>query len=356
MAVDMEADGFHAYAPQVCLWQLAVLDDPYLLDPLAWEGIPPLGELWWDQAIVKVFHGSDYDMRMIKEVYGKTPVSLEDTKILGELIGAPRLSLGALLEDRLGIVVNKSKKLQRANWAKRPLGDALETYAAGDVRDLLALRDDMFEDLKEKGRESWFEEESQVYESLEPTIPNPATVQHAHRIKGTRGLPPWQLAVLEALWLEREAWGKRRNVATFRLVGNDALFRLATHQKKGGPPQNLDILPRRMKPQQKKRFESALKRGLAVVPTDYPSHNPPKRNKPPKGPPAASEVLREARERFAKKAGIQVATALPGRSLVAIAKARPRSLESLRQVEGVAAWRVEAFGEAILNALASLRN
>ena len=310
-----------------------------------------MGPLWEDAKVTKVFHGSEYDMRMIKEIYGPLPRPLEDTKILAELVGAPRLGLDGLLEDRLGVRIKKTKSLQRADWAQRPLRPQLLEYAAGDVRHLLAMRDDLHEALKKMGRAAWFEEESRVYQAKDPPLPEPPTARTAHRIKGAKNLTPRQRAVLEELFMEREAWGKRRNTATFRLVGNDALLKLAQAQGQGPPPKGLEVLPRRMPPRQRERFGKAVERALAFPQGRLPRHDPPRKRKPPRGPPALMEALREAREKIARKLGIDPGVVLPGRTLVAIAKQRPRSLDDLEGVEGIRAWQVEVFGERILEAV-----
>lgn len=349
LAVDMEADGFWAYRARPCLWQFAAGRVAWLLDPLQGDAAEGLAAVFGDSRFVKVFHGADYDLRMIQEAHGLRPAPFEDTQIAAQLLGVGAIGLESLLESRLGVKVVKSKKLQRANWARRPLPDDLLRYAVGDVADLLALRDDLAKELEAKRRLGWWAEEC---DSLQPI---PATEgqegpRMAHRIKGAKDLDRRQLAVLEALWASRERWGREENRATFRLVGTEALLSIARAQK-GGRPRGLGALPKRIPPARRAQFEEAVGRALALPRDRLPRFDPPRRRRAPKGPPKAMEALRSARGKAAKRLGIDPGVLISGRILAAIAKGRPRTVEELSAVEGVRAWQVEEFGAGLVAAL-----
>ena len=86
------------------------------------------------ERVEKVFHSADYDVRSLDREWGFRIRGLFDTSIAAAFVGATRLGLGAVLEEFLKETVNKSRKLQRADWSLRPLsGEALD-YAAADVR------------------------------------------------------------------------------------------------------------------------------------------------------------------------------------------------------------------------------
>ena len=63
LTIDTEADSLHHYPGKLCLVQIA--DDAgraHLVDPLALPTLAPLGPLFADPRIVKVFHAADNDL------------------------------------------------------------------------------------------------------------------------------------------------------------------------------------------------------------------------------------------------------------------------------------------------------
>ncbi len=155
VAVDLESNGFYRYPERVCLVQLAVGPSVYLIDPLALEDPSPLGELLADAAVEKVFHSADYDIRSLDRDWGFPVRGLFDTSIAAAFVGAERLGLAAVLKEYLDVEVNKSKRLQRADWTRRPISDELLRYAAEDVRHLARLRTLLYDRLDSLGRTEW---------------------------------------------------------------------------------------------------------------------------------------------------------------------------------------------------------
>ena len=65
---------------------------------------------------------------------------LFDTSIAAAFVGSDKLGLAAVLNEYLDVEVNKDKKLQRADWSRRPLTDEMLRYAAQDVLHLGRLK------------------------------------------------------------------------------------------------------------------------------------------------------------------------------------------------------------------------
>src|SRR5713101_2683488 len=154
LAIDTEADSLHHYPGKLCLVQIA--DDAgraHLVDPLALPTLAPLGPLFADPRIVKVFHAADNDLAYLKRLYGFTVVSLFDTAVAARLLGASALGLDGLLRDYLGIEPGKSR--QKDDWSRRPLTPEQEAYALNDVLHLGALRSRLLEELAARGRAAW---------------------------------------------------------------------------------------------------------------------------------------------------------------------------------------------------------
>ena len=141
IALDTESDGFHRYPEKICLVQLASRDRVYIVDPLTIGDMMPLERLLADRRVEKVIHSAENDLRIVDRHWGYRIFNLYDTSVGAHFLGMERLGLGAIAEEFLGVQLDKSKKLQRADWSLRPLSDTAIDYAAADVAHLVALRD-----------------------------------------------------------------------------------------------------------------------------------------------------------------------------------------------------------------------
>ena len=131
LAVDTEANSLYAYREQVCLIQISSPRMDYILDPLRINDISSLGNLFSDPKIEKVFHASEYDFLILHEEYQFEFQNLFDTMLAAQILGRTKLGLDALLEELVGITVNK--KYQRADWGTRPLSEDMLRYAQMDT-------------------------------------------------------------------------------------------------------------------------------------------------------------------------------------------------------------------------------
>tara|TARA_Y100000994_G_scaffold65508_1_gene53399 strand:+ start:3311 stop:4513 length:1203 start_codon:yes stop_codon:yes gene_type:complete len=351
ISIDMEADGFYAYKAKPCLWQLCVEDEAkkyvFLVDPVLWKGKDPLPmqHIFGNDQILKIFHGSEYDFQMIYETYSIVPKNIEDTKIAADLLGCPSPGLDTLLNDFLDIKVNKSKRLQRANWAKRPLTEELVDYAALDVLHLKDLRGKLINELEEKGRLKWYLEECFLYQNSNPVIQDEITKEHSHKIKGAKKLSKSQLAILEILFETRESICSKKNLASFRLIGNQQLLDIAKNYEG-----YKDVFPKRMDFKIKKKFIKSIDL-MKASKKPLPIFSPPKKKKYKKGPDHLTKAIREMRLKKSEKLNILPGVLLPARILNAIALSNPKNLNELKNVNGVRKWQAELLGESILNAI-----
>ena len=88
-----------------------------------------------------MLHAASQDLACLREV-GLDPERIFDTE-LGALAspGSPRVGLGAVVEELLGI--HLAKEHSAADWSTRPLPQAWLVYAALDVELLADLRDEL---------------------------------------------------------------------------------------------------------------------------------------------------------------------------------------------------------------------
>ena len=114
LALDTESDSLHHHREKVCLVQLGVEDEGWLVDPLATRDLGPLGPLLANPDVVKVLHGADYDVTTLKRDFGFTFRGLFDTMIASRFLGLPEVGLQALLRAEFAIALTKES--QKDDW------------------------------------------------------------------------------------------------------------------------------------------------------------------------------------------------------------------------------------------------
>ncbi len=266
IALDTESNSFHHYPEQLCLIQIATLHKVYIIDTISLKELDPLKEVLVDDSIKKVIHGADYDIRSLDRHYGFRIRNLFDTSIAARFIGITQFGLAALTRDLLGITINKSKRLQRADWGRRPLSAEALEYAATDIRHLLTLRETLDQRLQTLGRTAWVAEECARIEEVRYTTPNLDIAYLS--VKGAKDLDGRGLAVLQSLFLFREEEARRQHRPPFFVVPNATLIFLAT-----SPEATLSEVPG-LGQTGLKRFGQGLQQALRNGITAPPIHRP----------------------------------------------------------------------------------
>lgn len=352
LALDCEAAGFHRYSDRVCLIQLTTGDRTFLVDPLALDPAPVLRPILEDPEVEVVMHGADFDLRILDRDLGIRLRGLFDTQVAGALLGVDGLGLSSLLERTFG--VRLAKKYQRADWAKRPLPEAMREYAALDTAWLLELADRLVAELRVKGREAWAREESRKLEDIrwEPADEDPVV-----RIKGARDLTVREIARLRAAIEWRDRVARERDRAPFRIAGNDTLLEAARRNPIGiDEVAGLPGINPRVAREEAERLLDLLLEANRVPEGEVEGYPPPAGNGRARPEPAAEERLdrlKEVRNRRARALEIDRGTLLPNHVLETLAESPPGDLAELKAVEGVREWRAEALGQELLDALAA---
>jgi ribonuclease D len=266
IALDTEADNLFRYRTRVCLLQILAGGEIFLVDLLA---DMPLGEVWSRlSAKPLIMHGSDYDLRLLRELCDFRPLKLFDTMFAAQLLSIPRFGLAALLEQHFGVKLDKDH--QKANWSQRPLDRDMLDYAAMDVLYLPALRDRLRDELVRLGRLEWLEEKCrwQIEVARDGFA---APDENDWRIGGSEKLRGRGLAVLHSLWHWRESWAEKLNTPPFKVVGNDMLMRLARQAEEGASPgEILQVHLGRRHDRLASSLESAVRRGFETDPRTLP--------------------------------------------------------------------------------------
>lgn len=266
IALDTEADNLFRYKTRVCLLQIHVLNEIYLVDLLAEL---PLQDLWPRLAAKPlIMHGSDYDLRLLWELCRFEPHSLFDTMFAAQLLSIPRFGLAALLEQHFGVKLDKDH--QKANWSQRPLDRDMLDYAAMDVHYLPRLRDELKNALTKLGRLEWLEQRCrwQIAAGREGFA---APDENAWRVNGSEKLRGRGLAVLHAIWHWRESWAEKINTPPFKVVGNEMLVRISRAADEGAPPE--EVMRVNLGRRHDRLFPSlaeAIRKGFATDPNTLP--------------------------------------------------------------------------------------
>jgi ribonuclease D len=349
LGVDTEAAGYHRYHDRISLVQVSSREENFLFDPLAIHDFSPLGELFQDERIEKIFHDADFDLRILDRDLRLQVRRLFDTQIAAAFIGERSLGLGALVEKLLGVSLPKA--YQRADWAERPLTEGMKEYAATDTAYLPALRDLLLDRLMALGRLGWAEEEFARRESIRWSGIDDSSEAFL-RIKGSRDLSPRGLAILREIHLWREDVGKERDQATFRVLSNQALLEMGLK----APTSLADLraisgISAGLLDRRGREILAAIQRGLAVSDSDLPRFPPPRRWERDPEAEERSERLRQARAEIAENLNLDPGFLISRAVLDDVARRNPSSLEQLMESPEIRRWQVSAFGVELLQAL-----
>jgi ribonuclease D len=196
-----------------------------LIDPVACPDLSGIDRALADTEAV--LHAASQDLPCLAEI-GYRPRRLFDTELAGRLLGYPRVGLGTLVEEVLGLALEKSHSA--ADWSTRPLPGEWLLYAALDVEVLVELRDALAQQLQAQGKSEWARQEFAAILAAGPpplrTDPWRRT-SGIHRVRSRRGL-----AVVRELWLERDRIARRRDLSPTRVLQDVAIIEAARSQPK----------------------------------------------------------------------------------------------------------------------------
>ena len=347
LAVDTEANSLFAYQEQVCLIQISTRTQDYIIDTLALDDISPLGGIFRNPNIEKIFHASEYDILIMHEEFKFEFQNLFDTMLAAQILGREKLGLDALLEECVGIQVNK--KYQRANWGKRPLSGDMLKYAQVDTHYLFQIRDKLSKELEAKGF-SRIAEEDFSRACLVHRQTREDKLDPCWRIQGAKNLSPQQAAVLLKLCKFRDQTARSINQPVFKVMSAQNLLHLAEHcPTTVAQLLELDIPGSKVFRRYAEGLVNAIQGGLSAPP-EY----PPKLERVDDATIARDKALRDWRKRAARKMGVNSAVVLPRDLLYNLVAANPQTEREIAAVLEDVPWRLERFGADILSTIKRL--
>ena len=275
ISVDTEADSLHAYPEKVCLIQISTSAGDRLVDPLSGINLNPLLEALGAHRLI--MHGADYDLRLLQKHHAFVPESIFDTMLAARLLGHRHFGYSYLVERYLEVKLEKGP--QKANWARRPLTERMETYARNDTHYLRRLSTKITAELTEKHRLAWHQEccARLIVECTRPQ----AVDEDAWRLKGSHTLSRAGMAVLRELWRWRESEAVVANRPPFFILSHEALVNIAAAAASRHPVD--PVVPRFLSPSRRARLSESVKAGLQI-PTDRHPHPPERGGRRPTEP------------------------------------------------------------------------
>ena len=269
VAVDAERASGYRYSQRAYLIQLRRGGaGTALIDPIALPAMSTLNAALNSPADDSewVLHAAGQDLPCLAEI-GLVPARIFDTELAGRLLGDERVALGTMVEQHLGVRLEKGHSA--SDWSTRPLPRDWLVYAALDVELLVALRDVLEAELRSTGKMEWALQE---FEAVRVALPNAPRVDPwrrtsgLHKLRGRR-----QLAAVRSLWLSRDEYASQRDVAPGRVLPDAAIIEAARSEVKSA--EDLAKLPVFRGPRQKKqaqRWLAALEAAWALPEDELP--------------------------------------------------------------------------------------
>lgn len=338
----------YCFKEKICLIQIAGKDQAFLVDPFLISDFSPFVALLEDQEMVKIFHGSDFDVRSLDRELGCRIENLFDTEIACRFLNVRERGLGALLKDHFDVFVDK--KFQKVDWSRRPLKEEMIAYSVGDVAHLIALHDRIKERLEQVNRLSWAKEEFEAQASVHYESNHQLPL--FKKFKGAGKLDNRTLAILENLLQVRMDMAAKKDLPLFKIMSNKSLLELATHRPKAIDTMiSIRALSKKQADMYGHLCQEAIAFAMALPHGKLPAY--PKIRLPRKSPQELDRInrLKKMREHASVSLGMEPGFLINNNLISAIAFENPRTQADLGQLGLLRNWQMEALGAEIIKTL-----
>ena len=264
ISIDAERASGYRYSQRAYLIQIFRRGSGvFLFDP------PAIGSFTELDAVIRdeewVLHAASQDLACLREV-GLDPTRIFDTELGARLAGMPRVGLGAVVEELLGI--HLAKEHSAADWSTRPLPQSWLVYAALDVELLVDLRDAMHALLADQEKTEIAEEEFEATLRREAKAPRQEPWRRTTGLSTLRGQRA--LGLVRELWEARDEYAREVDTASGRLLPDSSI--IAAVRNNPATKRDLGAMKEfvgRASRTELGRWWAALERGRAT--TDLPS-------------------------------------------------------------------------------------
>ena len=224
IAIDLEFDkNRFRYGFNLCLMQIMAEDQCYLIDPLGPDmDLSVIFPILEDPSISKVVFSFREDLALMHTL-GCFPKGLYDVGVAIRLLDQTQTSLGTVLEQFLGITVDK--EAQTSNWFTRPLSKDQLSYAAQDVLHLISLKKTVSTQLEKKGLTEWVRQENSHWEQMDYRAAEQAPLV---KEKDKKDLDQLQWYIFQALMAYRESLAEELDIPPGRCMRTEYLKEMLT--------------------------------------------------------------------------------------------------------------------------------
>ena len=223
ICIDTEFVRQTTYWPELGLIQMATLSDAVVIDPIPNNlSLAPLLPILRNPEIVKVFHSGRQDIEIFWMKFNELPFPIFDTQIAATFLGlGAGMGYERLVDSLLGISVDKSS--QHTDWLKRPLSKEQLKYALNDVLYMRQLYPLLLQQLKEKNRFDWMQDELAILTTEETYSIRTADVwkRVKHQFRGWK-----ELSILKDLCAWREELAREHGLNRTGLVEDKIILTL----------------------------------------------------------------------------------------------------------------------------------
>ena len=172
ISLDTEFMREKVYFAELCLLQIAIGDEYFLIDTLTIDdtnAIQLLSDLLASTEVTKIIHSCTQDVEVLSQHFNVKPRAIFDTQLAAGFCAYDgQVGYANLVEEVCGVELDKSQT--RTNWQQRPLSQKQLDYAVNDVVYLHALYEKFSDELDVRQRDTWFETESEAM--IQATIDN----------------------------------------------------------------------------------------------------------------------------------------------------------------------------------------
>jgi ribonuclease D len=368
IAIDAERASGYKYSQRAYLIQifrrgggLHLIDPIEVSSPQKWK---ELSDTFSDEEWI--IHASTQDLPCLTEL-GLEPRRLFDTELGARIAGFARVGLGPLAETLLQLSL--AKEHSAVDWSRRPLNPEWLIIAALDVDVLVDLRDKVHESLEVAGKLLWAQEDfASILSGFAPGVKKAPRKDPWRRTSGMHKVRDGRtLAIIKALWEERDKYAASIDIAPGRIFNDEALVAAAVAK-----PKTLEELRRIVTKRSRLTnlpltdwFE-AIRTALALAPEDLPDLRTPSTTLPAPKLWKERNPLGYARLTHARAAVSFKAETLnmPVENLISPDALRqlvwrdspssdiPRFIRTVLSEAGARTWQIEEISELLLEPLA----
>jgi len=352
VGVDLEADSMHCFREKICLIQMACNNEAFLIDPFELKNIDPFLKVLEDPSVVKVFHGSDFDIRSLDRDYGIRINNLFDTEIACRFLGVKERGLAALLKAHFDVTADK--RFQKEDWSRRPLDPEMIAYSVMDVAYLEQLHQILTQALEARGRLSWALEECDLQARVK--YENNHVPPLFRKFKGAGKMDNRTLAVLENMLTLRLDIAREKDRPMFKVFSNPCLKTVA-EKKPTTVSQMVKVraLSKKQADMYGKRCCKAVSQALSLSHKELPSYPRTRRPKKDARIQACIKRLKQMRETLSEEMDMEPGFLLNNALITDIAVNNPKNRDELKEIGAVRNWQLSAMGETVLANVAKCR-